>query len=181
MSDSLWPRGLQYARLPCLSPSLRVCSNSCPLSRWCHATISSSVVPFSSCPQSFGISVFSNELALPSGGQSVLKITLLLSSLTSELYHSSWTLTSDLTSFRGEDLETQREGQPINLWQHHGWAPEASQSPRPARLPRNWELPKDASKFIPGWGPWKPLFLSLDSHFISLLIKISSCRSSPLN
>ena len=127
------------------------------------------------------IGVFSNELALPSGGQSVLKITLLLSSLRSELYHSSWTLTSDLSSFRGEDLETQREGQPINLWQHHGWAPEVSQSPRPARLPRNWELPKDASKFIPGWGPWKPLFLSLDSHFISLLIKISNCRSSPLN
>ena len=47
MSDSLRPRGLQHARLPCPSPSPRVCSNSCPLSWWCHPTISSSVVPFS--------------------------------------------------------------------------------------------------------------------------------------
>ena len=53
MSDSLWPRGLQHARLPCPSPSPGVCSNSGLLSQWCHPTISSSVVPFSSCPQSF--------------------------------------------------------------------------------------------------------------------------------
>ena len=53
MSDSLWPHGLQHARLPCLSPSLGVCSNSCPLSQWCHPTISSSVIPFPSCLQSF--------------------------------------------------------------------------------------------------------------------------------
>ena len=51
VSDSLWPYGLQHARLPCPSPSPRVCSNACPLSRWCHPTISSSA-PFSSCPQS---------------------------------------------------------------------------------------------------------------------------------
>jgi len=53
MSDSLWPHGLQHASLLCPSPTLRACSNSCPLSWWCHPTISSSVVPFSSCPQSF--------------------------------------------------------------------------------------------------------------------------------
>ena len=53
MSDSLRPQGLQHSRLPCPSPSPGACSNSCPLSRWCHATISSSVVPFSSCLQSF--------------------------------------------------------------------------------------------------------------------------------
>ena len=53
VSDSLWPYGLQHARLPCLSLSPGVGSNSCPLSRWCHPTISSSVVPFSLCPQSF--------------------------------------------------------------------------------------------------------------------------------
>ena len=47
------PHGLQHARLPCPSPTPRVCSNSCPLSRWCHPTISSSATPFSSCPQSF--------------------------------------------------------------------------------------------------------------------------------
>ena len=53
MSDSLWPHGLQHARLPCPSPTPRACSNSCPLSRWCHPTISSSAIPFSSCLQSF--------------------------------------------------------------------------------------------------------------------------------
>ena len=51
--DSLWPHGLQHTRLPCPPLSPGVCSNSCPLSQWCHPTISSSVIPFSSCPQSF--------------------------------------------------------------------------------------------------------------------------------
>ena len=53
MSVSLRPHGLQHAGLPCPSLSPRVCSDSCPLSRWCHPTISSSAVPFSSCLQSF--------------------------------------------------------------------------------------------------------------------------------
>ena len=53
VSESLRPHGLQHTRLPCPSLSPRACSNSCPLSRWCHPTISSSIVPFSSCPQSF--------------------------------------------------------------------------------------------------------------------------------
>ena len=53
VSDSLWPHGLQHARLPYLSLSPGVCTNLCPLSWWCHPTISSSVIPFSSCPQSF--------------------------------------------------------------------------------------------------------------------------------
>ena len=53
MSDSLWPHGLQYASPPCPSPTPRVCSDSCPLSRWCHPTISSSIVPFFSGFQSF--------------------------------------------------------------------------------------------------------------------------------
>ena len=53
MSDSLWRHGLQHTRLPCLSLSLGVCSNSCPLSQWCYPAISSSVTPFTSCPQSF--------------------------------------------------------------------------------------------------------------------------------
>ena len=51
--DSLWPHGLQHARIPCLSRTPRACSNSCPSSQWCHPTISSSVIPFSSCLQSF--------------------------------------------------------------------------------------------------------------------------------
>ena len=53
MTNSLQPHGLQHTRLPCPSPTPGACSNSCPLRRWCHSTISSSVVPFSSCLQSF--------------------------------------------------------------------------------------------------------------------------------
>ena len=53
VSDSLQPRELQYARLTCPSPIPGACSNSCPSSWWCHPTISSSVTPFTSCPQSF--------------------------------------------------------------------------------------------------------------------------------
>ena len=53
VSDSLWPHGLQHARIPLPSPSLGICWNSCPLSRWCHPTIQSSVVPFSSWLLSF--------------------------------------------------------------------------------------------------------------------------------
>ena len=52
MSNSLWLHGLQHTRLPCPSPSPRVCSNSCSLNKWCHPTILYSVVPFSSCLQS---------------------------------------------------------------------------------------------------------------------------------
>ena len=53
VSNSLWPHEPQHGRPPCPSPTPRVHPNPCPLSRWCHPTISSSVVPFSSCPQSF--------------------------------------------------------------------------------------------------------------------------------
>ena len=49
---TLWPHGLQHTRLPCPSLFPRACSNSCPLNRWCHPTISSSITPFSSRPQS---------------------------------------------------------------------------------------------------------------------------------
>ena len=71
MSDSLWPHGLQHARLPCPSLSPWVCSDSCPLSQLCHPTISSSVVPFS-CPQSFPASgSFPVSRHFASGGQSI--------------------------------------------------------------------------------------------------------------
>ena len=66
MSDSLQPHGPQHARPPCPSPTPGVHPNSCPLSRWFHPTISSSVVPFSSCLESFPASgSFKNESALP--------------------------------------------------------------------------------------------------------------------
>ena len=64
VSDSLWLHESHHARLPCPSPTPRVHSNSCPLSQWCHPAISSSVVPFFSCPQSLPAWVFSNESTL---------------------------------------------------------------------------------------------------------------------
>ena len=71
MSDSLRPHGLQHARLSCPSPTPRVYPNSCPLSRWCHPTISSSVIPFSSHLQSFPASGFLQmSQFFTSGGQS---------------------------------------------------------------------------------------------------------------
>ena len=63
-SSSLWPHESQHARPPCSSPNPGVHSDSCPLSQWCHPAISSSVIPFSSCPQSLPASVFSNESTL---------------------------------------------------------------------------------------------------------------------
>jgi len=72
MSDSLQPLELQHARLPCPSPTPRAYSNSCPLSRWCHPTISFSVVPFSSHLQSFPASgSFQMSQFLTSSGQSI--------------------------------------------------------------------------------------------------------------
>ena len=72
MSNSLGLHGLQRARLPCPSLSPGVCSNSCPLSQWSHPTVSSSVVPFFSCPQSFPASgSFSTSWLFTSGGQSI--------------------------------------------------------------------------------------------------------------
>ena len=72
MSDSLWPHGLQHTRLPCPSPTPGVNSNSCWLSQWCHPTISSSVIPFSSCLQSFPASgSFPMSQFFTSSGQSI--------------------------------------------------------------------------------------------------------------
>ena len=73
MSNSLRPHGLQHARLSCPSPTPGVYPNSCPLSWWCHPTISSSVIPFSSCPQSFPASgSFPMSHLFTSVGQSIV-------------------------------------------------------------------------------------------------------------
>ena len=72
-SDSLWVPGMQYTRLLCPSLCPGVCPDSCLLSRWCHPTVSSSVVPFSSCPQSFPASgSFPVGQFFASGGQSIV-------------------------------------------------------------------------------------------------------------
>ena len=71
VSDSLWPHGLQHVRPPCPSPTPGVYSNSCPLSQWCHPSISSSVIPFSSRLQFFLASgSFLMSQFFASGGQS---------------------------------------------------------------------------------------------------------------
>ena len=72
VSDSLWPHGLQHSTLTCPSPTPGVHPNPFPLSQWCHPTISSSVVPFSSCPQSFPESgSFPMSWLFTSSGQSI--------------------------------------------------------------------------------------------------------------
>ena len=72
VSDPLRPHGLQHARLPCPSPTPGACSNSCELNQWWHPTISSSVIPFSSCLQSFPASgAFPMSQFFTSGGQSI--------------------------------------------------------------------------------------------------------------
>ena len=72
LSDSLWPHESQHTRPPCPSSTPRVYSNSCPLSLWCHPAISSSVIPFSSCPRSLPASgSFPMSQLLEWGGQSI--------------------------------------------------------------------------------------------------------------
>ena len=72
VSTSLQPHGPQHTRPPCPSPTPKVFPNSCPLSQWCHPTISPSVIPFSSCPQSFPASgSFPMSQLFASGGQNI--------------------------------------------------------------------------------------------------------------
>ena len=103
MSDSLWPYEPQHARPPCPSPTSGVHPNPCPSSRWCHLTISSSVVPFSSCLQSFPAS---GSFQWVSSLHQVAKV------LEFQLQHQSfqWTPRSDLLAVQGT-LK--------NLLQHH--------------------------------------------------------------
>ena len=94
VSNSLWPHKLQYARLLCPSPNPGVHPNPCPSSRWCHPTISSSVIPFSSCPQSFPASgSFQICQLFTSGGQSigVSASTLVLPMNTQDWSPLGWT------------------------------------------------------------------------------------------
>ena len=111
LSDSSWPHGLQHARLPCPSPCPGVCSNSCLLSQWCHPTISSSVIHFSSHLQSFPASESLSE--------SVLHISL------PKYWSFSFSISSSneysgLISFRMDWLDLLAiQGTLRNLLQHH--------------------------------------------------------------
>ena len=95
LSDFLRPHEPQHTRLPCPLPTPRVHPNPCPLCRWCHPTISSSVIPFSSCPQSFPASgSFQMSQLFAAGGQSIgvqLKLCLTMQ-ISSSL--SLWLLAS---------------------------------------------------------------------------------------
>ena len=94
VSDSLRPHELQHTRPPCPSPTPGVYPNPCPLSQWCHPTISSSVVPFSSCPQSFPASgPFQVSQLFESGGQiiGVSALTSVLPMNTQDWSPLGWT------------------------------------------------------------------------------------------
>ena len=94
VSDSLRPHELQHTRPPCPSPTPRVYPNSCPLSQWCHPTISSSVIPFSSCLQSFPTSgSFQMSQTFTSGGQNtgVSASTSVLPMNTQDWFPLGWT------------------------------------------------------------------------------------------
>ena len=103
-SDSLWPHELQHTRLPCPASTTKVRPNPCPLSRWCHPTISSSVVPFSSHRQSFpALGSFPRSHFLASGGQSIgvsASAPVLLMNI-QDWFPSGWT---DLISFQSKGL-----------------------------------------------------------------------------
>ena len=110
MSDSLWPHEAQHARLPCPSPTPGACSNSCPLSRWWHPTISSSVIPFSSCLQSLPASEsFPMSQFFALGGQIIGSFSI-----------SPSNAYSGLISFRMDWLDLLAVQEPLKgLLQHH--------------------------------------------------------------
>ena len=111
-SDSLWPHGLQHTRPPCPSPAPRVYSNSCSLSQWCHPAISSSIMPFTSCPQSFPASrSFETSQLFASGGQKIWSFSFNISP--SREY-------SGLISFRMDWFDLlAAQGTLRSLLQHH--------------------------------------------------------------
>ena len=111
MSNSLWPHEPQHTRPPYPSPTSGVYPNPCPLSRWCHPTISSSVVPFSSCTQSFPTSGSFQMSQLFASGSQVLEF---------QLQHQSFQWTPGLNCFRMDWLDLLAvQGTLKSLLQHH--------------------------------------------------------------
>ena len=124
VSNSLWPHGLQHARLPCPSPTPGAYSNSCP-SQWYHPTISSSVVPFSSCLQSFPASGSFQMSQFFTSGAKILEF---------QLQHQSFQFSTDLTSLQSKGFSRifsnttvqkhQFSGTQLSLWSNshiHTW------------------------------------------------------------
>ena len=116
VSDSLQPHGLQHARLPCPSPTPGAYSNTCPLSWWCHPSISSSVALFSSCPQFFpGSGSFPVSLLLASGGQSIA-VSVLVSVLPMNIQYWFHLGLTGLTSLLFKGLS--RIFSNTTIWKH---------------------------------------------------------------
>ena len=112
MSDSLRPHELQHARPPCPSPTPGVHPNPCPLSQWCHPTISSSVIPFSSCPQSYPASGFFQRSQLFASGDQSIGVSASASVLpmnTQDWFPLGWT----------GWISLQSKGLSKSLLQHH--------------------------------------------------------------
>ena len=129
VSDSLWPHGLHHARLPWPSPSPGACSNSCPLIEWCHPTISSSVIPFSFCLQSFPASGSFLISQLFAGDQSIGTSASVLPMNIQDWFPLGWT---GWISFQSKGLSrvfsntTVQKDQffsaQMSLWSHiHTW------------------------------------------------------------
>ena len=123
MSDSLWPHGLQHAR-PCCPPSAPgVYSNSCPLSWWCHSTMSSSVIPFSSHLQSFpALGFFQMSQFFTSGGQSIrasVSASVLLMNI-QDWFPSGWNLRSLVCFILYPNLISLNL-LPLSALSHHSW------------------------------------------------------------
>ena len=135
VSDSLWPHGLQHARLSCLSPTPRAYSNSCPLSWWCHPTISSSVIPFSwlwsfpasgsfpmsqffaSCGQSIGVSASASVLPMNIQNWFLLGLTGLISLQSKRLSRAFSNATVQKHQFFGAQLCL------LSNFHIHSWRP----------------------------------------------------------
>ena len=129
MSNSLRPHGLQHARLPCPSPTLGVYSNSCPFSQWCHPTISSSLIPFSSCLQSFPASgSFPMSQFFASGGWStgVSALASVLPMNIQDWFPLGWTgwisLKSKELSRVFSNTTVQKHQSALRDTQHYLWA-----------------------------------------------------------
>ena len=120
LSDSLWPHESQHARPPCPSPTPRVHPNPWPLSRWCHPTISSSVVPFSSCPQSFPASrSFLMSQLFASGGQSIrVSASTSVLPMNTQDWSSEWTGWISLQS-KGLSRVFSNTSVHVYLWRIH--------------------------------------------------------------
>ena len=119
MSNSLWPHEPQHSRLPCPSPTPGVYSNSCPLSWWCHPTISSSIVPFSSRLQSFPTSgSFQMSQFFTSSGQSigVSASTSVLPMNIQDWFPLGWTSRSPCNPRDSQEPSPMPQFKSINSW-----------------------------------------------------------------